>query len=96
MAKKLKKWTENEVDVLRTMYHAGATYPEIAKMLKRSAGACQQRAHHEGITKSRTNKQYVSDTLTTQVVEEYTNEISSDVEPTTWIGRIKRLLGIGG
>lgn len=92
MAKKLKKWTESEIDVLRTMYHAGATYNEIAKMLKRSAGACQQRAHHEGITKTR--KQYVSDTLTTQETREYVNEISSDVKPNKpwW----KRLLGIGG
>jgi len=92
MAKKLKKWTENEVDVLRTMYHAGATYPEIAKMLKRSAGACQQRAHHEGITKSRTNKKYVSDTLTMQEMRDYADEISLDVAPNKpwW----RRMLGL--
>ena len=105
MAKKLKRWTEDELDTLRTMYHAGITHKEIGRVLGRSASACQQRAHYLGLTKPAADKKYVSDTLTIQEMRDYANEISSDVEPeqlefdftppTTWIGRIKRLLGLG-
>ena len=86
---KKRKWTAEETDTLRTMYHAGIRHKEIARILNRSVGAVQQQAH--AMNKRDAAEGYVhvkedapvSDTLTTEQA------------PTTWIGRVKRLLGIG-
>ena len=89
-----KKWTESDIDTLRTMYIAGMTYTEIARILGRSSAACQQRAYQMGLPKMRKKlqQQNVSATLTSQAV----SREEAQPEPTTWIGRVKRLLGIGG
>ena len=90
----VRRWTEEELNVLRTMYHSGASHSEIARVLNRTASACQQRAFYEGLTAHKADKKYVSDTLTMQEMRDYADEISLDVTPNKpwW----KRLLGIGG
>jgi hypothetical protein len=89
-----RRWTTEEIDTLRTMYHAGIRHKEIARILNRSVGAVQQRAHAEGLTADSVRKRYVSEPLTTYDEVEDADEISSDVAPNKpwW----KRLLGIGG
>jgi len=104
-----KKWTDADLGTLRTMYIAGMTYREIARILERSPSACQQRAHHMGLPKMRKQQQQqnVSAALTRQ--DEMTNadEISLDVVVTPPTPELttqpkpkpawwKRLLGIGG
>ena len=46
---KKNKWTEEEMEVLRTMYHAGEKHKDIARILNRSEGAVQQRASMMGM-----------------------------------------------
>lgn len=91
---KKNKWTEEEMEVLRTMYHAGEKHKDIARILNRSEGAVQQRASMIGLTGSRNRRKYVSDTLTSGGVVEDLDEISFGAAPNTpwW----KRMLGIGG
>lgn len=91
---KRNKWTEEELDVLRTMYHAGERHKDIARILNRSEGAVQQRASMEGLTADGGRRKYVSDPLTTHDVIDDLDEISLDVAPNKpwW----KRMLGIGG
>lgn len=86
------KWTDEEMEVLRTMYHTGVTYKDIARVLNRSVGAVQQRAHKMGITGGRVTRQFVSEPLTSDGVIDDLNEISLDVAPNTpwW----KRMLGL--
>ena len=88
-----KKWTDADIGTLRTMYIAGMTYNEIARILGRSPAACQQRAHQMGLPKMRKRQQQqnVSETLTTYDEIEDANEISLDVAPSKpwW----KRLFG---
>jgi hypothetical protein len=88
----VRRWTEEELNVLRTMYHAGVAHSEISRMLNRSVGAVQQRAHYEGLTSHRATKKYVSDTLTMQEMRDYADEISLDVAPNKpwW----RRMLGL--
>ena len=91
---KRNKWTEEEIEVLRTMYHAGEKHKDIARILNRSVGAVQQRASMEGLTAIGNRRKYVSDPLTTHDVIDDLDEISLDVAPNKpwW----KRMLGIGG
>lgn len=42
-------WTKEELDRLRSMCHAGKTYPEIARKLGRTPGACQAKASTLGV-----------------------------------------------
>lgn len=89
---KKNKWTDEELDALRTMYHTGVPYKDIARILNRSEGAVQQRASMIGLTGSRNRRKYVSDTLTSGGVVEDLDEISFGAAPNTpwW----KRMLGI--
>jgi lysozyme family protein len=96
--KKNTVWTESDIDMLRTMYHAGFSKWDIAKELDRSSGAVQQRIYNMGLHKQ--PKLYetgesVSDALTNQDATMDAWDNTPTQEPTTWIGRIKRLLGIG-
>ena len=78
-----KKWTPAEDRKLATMRDEGKTFTQIAKAMGRSAPACQQR-HWK-------NQNVVSETLTSKDV----SREEAQPEPTTWIDRVKRLLGIG-
>lgn len=91
---KKTKWTEEELEVLRTMYHAGEKHKDIARILNRTEGAVQQRASMMGITAEGNRRRYVSEPLTSDGVIDDLNEISLDVAPNKpwW----KRMLGIGG
>lgn len=72
-----KQWTDADISTLRTMYIAGMTHNEIARILGRSPAACQQRAHQMGLPKMRKQQQQnVSETLTSQDVGNRLNEIS--------------------
>ena len=88
------KWTEEEIEVLRTMYHAGTKHKDIARILNRSVGAVQQRASMMGLTADGGRRKYVSEPLTSDGVIDDLDEISLDVAPNKpwW----KRMLGIGG
>lgn len=90
---KRNKWTEEEIEVLRTMYHAGTKHKDIARILNRSVGAVQQRASMMGLTADG-GRRYVSEPLTSDGVIDDLDEISLDVAPNKpwW----KRMLGIGG
>ena len=91
---KRNKWTEEEIEVLRTMYHAGTKHKDIARILNRTEGAVQQRAHKMGLTADGSRRKYVSEPLTNDGVINDLDEISLDVAPNKpwW----KRMLGIGG
>ena len=93
--KKNTVWTESDIDMLRTMYHAGFSKWDIAKALDRSSGGVQSRIYILQLHKQ--NKKYgtVSDALTNQDATMDAWDNTPTQEPTTWIGRIKRLLGIG-
>ena len=88
-------WTESDIEVLTTMYHAGFSKWDIAKELDRSSGGVQQRIYILGLHKQPKRYESVSDTLTNQdaTMDVWDNTLTQ--EPTTWIGRIKRLLGVG-
>ena len=74
----VRRWTEEELNVLRTMYHSGATHKEIGRVLNRSVGAVQQRAHYEGLTSHRATKKYVSEPLTTyDEIEDVSSETTT-------------------
>lgn len=89
---KTSKWTEEEIDMLRTMYHAGEKHKDIARILNRSVGAVQQRASIEGLTASGSRRKYVSEPLTTYDEMTDVDEISLNVAPNKpwW----KRMLGL--
>lgn len=87
-----RRWTAEETDTLRTMYHAGIRHKEIARIMNRSVGAVQQRAHAEGLTTDSARRRYVSEPLTTYDEIEDANEISLDIAPNKpwW----RRVLGL--
>ena len=87
-----RRWTAEETDTLRTMYHAGIRHKEIARIMNRSVGAVQQRAHAEGLTTDSVRRRYVSEPLTTYDEIEDANEISLDIAPNKpwW----RRVLGL--
>ena len=80
---KWKRWTEAEDNVLRSMRSAGVPYRDCARILKRTEGSCYNRAHGLGFAKPHA--------IDAPVI---THEEMYSSEPTTWIGRIKRLLGV--
>jgi len=86
-------WTETDIEVLTNMYHAGFSKWEIATELVRSSGAVQQRIYLMGLHKQPKRYEPVSDALTTEDVGDHVWDKTPTQEPTTWIGRIKRLLG---
>lgn len=88
-------WTESDIDTLTTMYHAGFSNWDISVALGRSSGAVTQRIYQMGLHKQPKRYETVSDTLTTEdaTMDVWDNTLTQ--EPTTWIGRIKRLLGVG-
>jgi hypothetical protein len=88
-------WTDTDIEVLTTMYHAGASEWEIASILKRSTGGVRSRIYSMGLHKQPKRYETVSDTLTTEDVGDHVWDKTPTQEPTTWIGRIKRLLGVG-
>lgn len=49
-----KQWTNKEDDILREMRTSGASFRACARELpRRTTGACQQRAFHKGLSKTR-------------------------------------------
>ena len=78
-----KQWTPAEDRKLAKMRNEGVRYKDIAKALGRTEGACHQRAYNMGLNKPHAIDEPVM-----------TREEMYSPEPTTWIGRIKRLLGV--
>ncbi len=78
-----KRWTKADDTRLAKMRGAGLGYKHIAVALGRTEGACQNRACGLGIAKPHAIDEPVM-----------TREEMYSPEPTTWIGRIKRLLGV--
>jgi hypothetical protein len=86
-------WTDTDIEVLTTMYHAGASEWEIASILKRSTGGVRSRIYSMGLHKQPKRYETVSDTLTTEDVGDH---VVSDITTSTSKPWWKRLLGIGG
>ena len=92
-----KQWTDAEELKLREMYDADVPYKKMAKTLKRTAGACQNRAFIMGLT-GKKSKQTTPKAPPTQQLS-----LKPNLEPTlilraTPAPRVpwwKRLFGIG-
>ena len=82
-----KQWTDKEDKFLTKMRNAGESYKEIGYCLGRTCNACTQRAFVLGITKKRSDSLPIDEPVMTR-------EEMYSPEPTTWIGRVKRLLGV--
>ena len=82
-----KQWTAREDRFLTKMRSVGERYKEIGFCLDRSEAACTQRAFVLGITNKGSEPLPIDEPV-------ITHEEMYSPEPTTWIGRIKRLLGV--
>jgi DNA-binding NarL/FixJ family response regulator len=83
-------WTETDTETLCQMYFAGFSKWEIAKELKRSSGAVEQRTYIMGLHKKLNINDPVSDTLTS---EDATWDVSSDTTTSTLKRWWNRLVG---
>ena len=83
-------WTDTDIEVLTTMYHAGASEWEIASILKRSTGGVRSRIYSMGLHKQPKRYETVSDTLTTEDVGDH---VVSDITTSTLKRWWNRLLG---
>ncbi len=75
-----KQWTKDEDDILRGMREANFSYHECAATLRRTVGACQQRAHLKGLSK-------------TQVRESPKRQTELVSQPTWFRALLNKLLG---
>lgn len=82
-----KRWTDTDDFRLTEMRDEGVSYRRIGIQLGRSEHACAQRGFQLGLTKKRSDSLPIDEPVITY-------EEMYSPEPTTWIGRVKRLLGI--